>query len=54
MKSTNVEMLIQENEVLSDLMEDLMTRIQEIREGMTAELDDLEDIIAETRKMKWH
>ena len=52
MKSKNVEMLVRENEELSDLLEDLMTRIQEIREEMTAELDDLEDMIAETRETK--
>ena len=52
MKPKNVEMLVRENEELSDLLEDLMTRIQEIREEMTAELDDLEDMIVETRETK--
>ncbi len=54
MKSENVEMLVQKNEEMSDLLEDLMTRIWEIREEMEAGLDDLEDMIAETRKMSWH
>ena len=45
MKYGNVEMLIRENEELSDLLEDLVTRIQEIREEFLSELDDLEDMI---------
>ena len=52
MNPKNVEMLVRENEELSDLLEDLMTRIQEIREEMTAELDDLEDMISEAREAK--
>ena len=48
MKSKNVGALIQENEDLRDLMEDIMERIQEFREEMLSELDDLEDMFAET------
>ncbi len=54
MKSENVEMLVRENEELSDLLEDLMSRIQGICEEMITELDDLEDMIAETRETKRH
>ncbi len=54
MKSENVEKLVRENEELWDLLEDLMERIQEIREEAEAGLDDLEDMIAETREMRWH
>lgn len=53
MKAKNVEMPVRENEELSDLLEDLMTRIAEIREEITEELDDLEDMIAESRETKW-
>lgn len=45
MKYGNVEMLLRENEELSDLLEDLVTRIQDIREEFLSELDDLEDMI---------
>ncbi len=54
MKSENVEKLVRKNEELWDLLEDLMERIQEIREETEAGLDDLEDMIAETREMGWH
>ncbi len=54
MKSENVEMLVRKNEEMSDLLEDLTTRIQEIREEMEAGLDDLEYMIAETREMRRH
>ncbi len=54
MKPENVEMLVRKNEEMSDLLEDLTARIQEIREEMEAGLDDLEDMIAETRGMRWH
>ena len=47
-------MPIRENEELPDLLEDLMARIQEIREELSDGLDDLEDMIAETIEMKWH
>lgn len=48
MKSQNVEMLIREKEELHDLLEDIMERLREFREEMLTELDDLEDMIAET------
>ena len=35
------------NEELNDLLEDLLTLVQEIREEFTSALDDLEDMIAE-------
>ncbi len=54
MKSENVEMLVRKNEELSDMLEDLTERIQEIREELEAGLDDLEDMIAETGEMRWH
>ena len=47
MKSKNVETLIRERAELRDLLEDIMERIQEFREEMLTELDDLEDMIAE-------
>lgn len=47
MRTKNVEMLLREREELRDLLEDIMGRIQEFREEMSAELDDLEDMIAE-------
>lgn len=47
MKSQNVETLIREREDLRDLMEDIMERVQEFREEMLTELDDLEDMIVE-------
>jgi len=52
MKPENVEMLARKNEELSDLLEGLTARIPEIREEMEAGLDDLEDMIAETREMR--
>jgi len=54
MKSKNVEALIQENEDLRDLLEDIMERIQEFREEMLAELDDLEDLVVETSGIGFH
>lgn len=47
MKPQNVETLIREREDLRDLLEDIMERIQEFREEMLTELDDLEDMIVE-------
>ena len=47
MKSKNVETLLQEREDLQDLLEDIMGRIEELREEMLTELDDLEYMIAE-------
>ncbi len=54
MKSKNVETLIQENEYLRDLLEDIMERIQEFREEMLTELDDLEDMVTETSGIGFH
>ncbi len=54
MKSKNVEALIQENEDLRDLLEDIMERIQEFREEMLTEMDDLEDMVAETSGIGFH
>lgn len=45
MKYRDVETLAREKEELTDLLEDLVTRIQEIREELLAGLDDLEDMI---------
>ncbi len=54
MRSTNVERLIQEREDLRDLLEDIMERIQEFRDEMLAELDELEDMIAENSGIRIH
>ena len=54
MKSKNVETLIQEREDLHDLLEDIMERIQEFREEMLVALDDLEDMIAENGRTRFH
>lgn len=54
MRSKNVEALIQENENLRDLLEDIMERIQEFREEILTELDDLEDMVAETSGIGFH
>lgn len=54
MKSKNVETLIREREDLHDLLEDIMERIQEFREEMLSELDDLEDIIVENSRIGFH
>lgn len=54
MKSKNVETLLQEKEELCDLLEDIMERIQEFREEMLTELDDLEDMIAENSGLVSH
>ena len=54
MKSRNVEELIREKEDLRDLLEDIMDRIREFREEMLAELDDLEDMVAETSGIGFH
>jgi len=54
MKSKNVEALIQENEDLRNLQEDIMERIQEFREEMLTELDELEDMVAETSGIGFH
>ncbi len=39
--------LVHEKEALPDLLEDLLTRIQEIREEFISELDELEGMITE-------
>lgn len=54
MKSKNVETLIRERAELRDLLEDIMDRIQEFREEMVTELDDLEDMIAENSGIGFH
>ena len=54
MKSKNVETLIQEREDLRDLLEEIMERIQEFREEMLTELDDLEDMISENVGIGFH
>ena len=51
MKSKNVETLVREREELRDLLEDIMERIQEFREEMLTELDDLEDMITENAEV---
>ncbi len=47
MAGKSIETLVREKEALTDLLEDLLTRIQEIREEFTSELDELEDMITE-------
>ena len=54
MKSKNVETLLQEREDLQDLLDDIMGRIEELREEMLTELDDLEYMIAENSRIKFH
>ena len=49
-------MLIRKAELkdLQDLLEDIMGRIEELREEMLTELDDLEYMIAENSRIKFH
>ena len=54
MKSKNVETLSREKEELHDLLEDIVDWIQEFREEMLTELDDLEDMIAENGRIGFH
>ena len=54
MRPKNVETLTQEREDLRDLLEDITERIQEFREAMLTELDDLEDMIAENGTIGLH
>ncbi len=54
MKSKNVETLIRVNEDLYDLLEDIVERIQEFREEMLTELDDLQEMIAENGRIGFH
>lgn len=49
-----METLIREREDLCDLLEDIMERIQEFREEMLTELDDLADMIAENSGIGFH
>lgn len=43
-KNLNDKLSIQ-NEELHDLLEDVLTQIQELREGFTSALDDIEDML---------
>lgn len=43
----NMENLVIEKEELTDLLEDILTKLQEIKEEFTSELEDLEDMIKE-------
>lgn len=54
MASKNVETVMRENEELHDLLEDIKERLQEIREEMLTELDDLEDMVVETSGITFH
>ncbi len=54
MKTKNVERLIREREDLRDLLEEIKERIEELREEMLTELDDLEDMIAENGEIGFH
>lgn len=54
MRSKNVETLLREREELQNLLEDIVGRIQEFREEMSAELDDLEDMITENSGIGFH
>ena len=54
MNTKNVETLIREREDLRDLLEDIKERIQEFREEMLTELDDLEDMISENGEIRFH
>ncbi|NBJ95260.1 hypothetical protein [Parablautia muri] len=54
MKPKNVEALSWEREDLRELLEDIMDRIQEFREEMLNELDDLQDMIAENDGIGFH
>lgn len=47
MRKQQDEKLKERNEELRDLLEDLLTQIQEIREEFTASLDHLEDMITD-------
>ena len=54
MRTRNMDALIREREGLHELPEDIMERIQEFREEMLTELDDLEDMIAEYSRIEFH
>ena len=49
MKSRREECLLCQNEELRDLLEDVLLRVQEIREELTLSLEDLEDQISEAQ-----
>ncbi len=54
MRTRNMDALIREREGLHELPEDIMERIQEFREEMLVALDDLEDMIAENGRTRFH
>lgn len=47
MRISRKDRLEQDYEEMKDILEDLSTQIQEIREEFTSALDNLEDMIAE-------
>ncbi len=47
MMMRNMEALALEKEELKDLLEDILTRLQEIKEELASEFEDLEDMIRE-------
>ena len=49
-----MDALIREREGLHELRKDIMERIQEFREEMLTESDDLEDMIAENGRIGFH
>lgn len=49
MKVRREECLLCQNEELRDLLEDVLLRVQEIREELTLSLEDLEDQISEAQ-----
>lgn len=49
METRREECLLCQNEELRDLLEDVLLRVQEIREELTLSLEDLEDQISEAQ-----
>lgn len=49
MEARREECLLRQNEELRDLLEDVLLRMQEIREELTLSLEDLEDQISEAQ-----
>lgn len=49
MEARREECLLRQNEELRDLLEDVLLRVQEIREELTLSLEDLEDQISEAQ-----
>lgn len=47
MMTRDMEALVLEKEELTDLLEDILVKLQEVREEFTSELEDLEDMIRE-------